>query len=379
EDRLASLTSDGRRSYIYPAEVRGFFQRYRQIVQALLMVIFLVLPWISINGQQALLFNIPQRHFSIFGLTFMAHDTPLFFFVLALLTLGLAFVTSLWGRVWCGWTCPQTVFIESIFRRIERWIEGQHLAQRKLNEQPLNFTKLWKKSLKWFIFALASLVIAHSFLAYFVGTNELFHMVRQPPTENWTSFLIMSFISLLILFDFGWFREQFCIIACPYGRFQSVLMDQHTINICYDEKRGEPRKGLELGSNQSPGDCVNCYRCVQVCPTGVDIRRGVQLECIACTACIDACDEIMTKVKKPKGLIRYTSESALAGVPHKMFRFRNFVYLFLILIVASGLVFATARRNPIQITLLRAKDIPYRVVPLDSGIELSEGATGLVN
>lgn len=372
EDRLASLTADGSRSYLYPAEVKGVFQRYRQLVQGILMLVFLILPWIEINGQQALLFNIPQRHFTIFGLTFLAHDAPLFFFVLAALTLGLAFVTSVWGRVWCGWACPQTVFIESIFRRIERWIEGNHLAQRQLNQAPLHFTKLWKKTLKWSLFVIAALLITHSFLAYFVGTNELFHMVRQSPSENWTSFLIMSFLSALILFDFGWFREQFCIIACPYGRFQSVLMDHNTINILYDHQRGEPRKG-QAAEGQAAGDCVNCFRCVQVCPTGVDIRRGVQLECIACTACIDACDEIMEKVKKPKGLIRYTSEAALSGQHPRLFRPRNWIYLSLILLVVAGLSVATTRRAPLQITLLRAKDIPFR------SVQLEDGTSGLIN
>ena len=366
DDRLASIKTDGSRSYIFPAEVRGFFHRYRQVVQAILMLIFLVLPWIEIDGQQAVLMNIPDRHFSFFGLTFLAHDGPLIFFVLALLTLSLAFVTSVWGRVWCGWACPQTVFIESVFRRIEKWIEGNHLAQRQLNQAPWGILKIGKKSLKWFLFFIASLIITHSFLAYFVGTHELFHMIRQPPKENWTSFLVMVYVTLLILFDFGWFREQFCIIACPYGRFQSVLMDQHTINILYDQKRGEPRKG-QVPEGQKAGDCINCYRCVQVCPTGVDIRRGVQLECIACTACIDACDEIMEKTKKPKGLIRYASEITLSGQKSRLFRPRNWVYLSLIVLTVTALGISTAHRHPIQIILVRAKDVPYRSVPLDNG------------
>lgn len=366
EDSLASLDQQGYRTYLYPAQVRGFFNRYRNIVQAFLMLIFLVLPWVKIGGHQAVLLDLPNRRFAMFGLTFFAHDAPLFFFVLAALALTLTFVTAVWGRIWCGWACPQTVFIESIFRRIERWIEGNHLAQRRLDKAPLNWTKLWKKSLKWSLFIGATLIITHSFLAYFVGIDRLFVMVRQPPSENWASFLVMGVTSLGVLFDFGWFREQFCIIACPYGRFQSVLMDEKTINILYDETRGEPRRN-QVPEGDEQGDCVSCYRCVQVCPTGVDIRRGVQMECIACTACIDACDEIMDKVEKPRGLIRYASEAELASKPHQIVRPRILVYLALIVVMISALAITTSQRNPIQITLLRAKEAPYRLSKFEDG------------
>lgn len=373
EDSLASLTADGSRSYIYPASVRGRFQRYRQSLHLALLGFFLALPWIKIGGHQAVLLNIPDRHFSVFGLTFLAHDAPIFFFIPAIFALCLIFVTAMWGRLWCGWACPQTVFIETIFRRIERWIEGNHLAQRKLNQESLSLTKLWKKSLKWVLFLFVTLIVTHTFIAYFVGSSELLQIIQGPPTENWPAFVAMAILSAIFLFDFGWFREQFCIIACPYGRFQSVMLDQKTINIFYDEKRGEPRKGKNLPTEQQ-GDCINCFRCVQVCPTGVDIRRGTpQLECIACTACIDACDEIMEKVNKPRGLIRYTSQASLEGKPKKIFRLIDFIYIGLILLTISGFVLALSWRNPLQLTLLRAKDIPYRSVTLD------DGTPGLIN
>lgn len=311
-DRLATTDAQGRRIALYPADVRGFFRRKRTQVQAILVIIFLVLPWVRINGQQALLLDIAQRRFEIFGLSLRAHNAPLLFFVFAAGAFGLFFVTAVWGRVWCGWACPQTVFIDGVFRKIERWVEGSALERRKLDAAPLSLQKFLKKFGKWSLYIFATLILTHSFLAYFVGTGPLAEMIRKNPSENWGSFLFMVFSSAVILFDFAWFREQFCTIVCPYGRFQSVLMDRGSMIVAYDVDRGEPRatpqaKALSKAHNSNLGDCVNCYRCVQVCPTGIDIRRGLQMECIACTACIDACDEVMTKVKKPTGLIRYDS------------------------------------------------------------------------
>ena len=288
EDRLASLDKMGGRLFIYPAQVRGFFRKWRTVTQIILIAIFLLLPWIKIGGQQAVLLDLPGRKFALFGVTFWAHDAPMIFFVLAILTMSLALMTALWGRVWCGWACPQTVFIDGVFRRIEELIEGNHIERRKLDDAPMDAKKFFKRSLKWILFTAVTLVITHSFLAYFVGADRLVEMVQHKPAENWTNFLIILVTSGIILFDFAWFREQFCIIACPYGRFQSVLMGPRSKNVVYDYNRGEPRKGKAPKGEEA--DCVNCYRCVQVCPTGVDIRRGTQMECIACTACIDACD-----------------------------------------------------------------------------------------
>ncbi len=369
-DRLSTTDEKGRRVYLYVADVGGFFRRKRTFLQVLLMLFFLVLPWIKINGHQAILLDIVNRHFEFFGLSLRAHNAPLLFLVIATFAFGLLFVTAVWGRIWCGWACPQTVFVDAVFRRIERWIEGTHIDQRKLDNLPWNFTKLRKRGFKWLVFTLASLITTHSFLAYFVGTEKLRIMMMSSPVENWGSFLFMAVSTAFILFNFGWFREQFCTIVCPYGRLQSVLMDEHSMIVAYDVKRGEPRatpqaKAIAKTRGAKLGDCVNCYRCVQVCPAGIDIRRGLQLECIACTACIDACDDIMTKLEKPKGLIRYETQVGLAGGKKKFWRPRVAVYLAAMLVASTALATLITTMKPVDIVLLRAKDNPYLVDQVD--------------
>lgn len=367
KDRLATTDESGRRVYLFPADVRGRFRRWRNYVQFALIVFFLVLPWIRIDGRQALLFDISNRHFEIFGLSLRAHNAPLLLFVFGVAGFGLFFVTAIWGRVWCGWACPQTVFIDGVFRRIERWIEGPALNRRRLADAPWTLDKITKRTAKWALFTLASLTITHSFLAYFVGTERLARMVSSPPIENWGSFLFMLIATAIILFDFAWFREQFCIIACPYGRFQSVLMDSHSMIVAYDAARGEPRATSEAKTQAKAtasglGDCVNCYRCVQVCPTGIDIRRGVQMECIACTACIDACDDVMTKIKKPTGLIRYDSLRGLEKRPVARMRPRTAMYFVLVCLFLGGLAISVMRTPEVDIAVLRAHEAPYKVV-----------------
>lgn len=361
QDALTSLDEHGHRKGIIPAEVKGFWKKNKEVVHFILIFFFLLLPWTKINGIQTVLLDLPNRTFALFGTMFWAHDGPLLFFVFAVLVFSLAAVTAIFGRVWCGWACPQTVFIEGVYRRIEIWIEGNYLERRKLRDAPMSGNKFFKLFLKWLAFFLVSSLIAHSFVAYFTGAEKLVGMMQGSPTENWTYFLVISFITGVLLFDFGWFREQFCVIMCPYGRFQSVLLDRNSLTVMYDEKRGEPRKGLP-SENGKQGDCVSCNRCVQVCPTGIDIRKGIQMECIGCTACIDACDEIMTKVNKPKGLIGYKSISG-RGVAWK--RPRVLAYAFVILIGLSGIFYNFFARAPLMVTLLRAKDTPYQLVEMD--------------
>lgn len=354
-DRLGSLDKWGHRKAMIPAEVFGIWRKRRDISQAILILIFLILPWTQVNGVQTILLDIPLRKFQIFGATFWAYDAPLVFFIFIIAAMGLAFVTAIWGRVWCGWACPQTVFIDGLFRRVEIWIEGTHLKRRQLLAASLSFEKIFKKSFKWFIFFILCSVIAHSLIAYFVGADVLIKMMQKNPSENKTYFILVTSVTALLLFNFGWFKEQFCIIMCPYGRFQSVLMDQNSMAVLYDEKRGEPRKNPTVPKEQQ-GDCVACNKCVQVCPTGIDIRKGIQLECIACTACIDACNEIMTKVKKPLHLIQYSSESGVFG---KIKSFRSFLYLSIIIFASLILIYQLSTRNLFQATVLRGQDIPY--------------------
>lgn len=370
DERLSTTDDKGNRIFLYPAEVKGFFRKYRNIVQAGLILFFLILPWLKWNGVQIFLFDIPHRTFHLFGILFKAHDAPLIFLVLAVGTIGLAFVTAVFGRVWCGWACPQTVFIDGVYRRIETWIQGNYIKRRKLAKDPWSFEKVSKISATWILFFIVSTIIAHSFVAYFVGADRLIEMMHGTPKENWTAFTIVMGMTLVLLFDFGWFREQFCIIACPYGRIQSVLMDKKSMSVMYDYNRGEPRKDLSVPKDKQ-GDCVNCNRCVEVCPTGIDIRRGIQMECIGCTACIDACDEIMTKVKKPLGLIRYSSEFEIEkkiSIPAKerIFRPRVLGYFSVILGLSVLLLYLVGIRDPLMVSVLKAKDTPYSLIKENS-------------
>ncbi|MGZ3653242.1 MAG: cytochrome c oxidase accessory protein CcoG [Bdellovibrionota bacterium] len=366
KSRLATTDASGNRVYLYPAAAKGRYARRKRWVHGALILLFLALPWLRPNGKQLLLLDVAHREFFFFGLHLRAHDAPLILFLFLGFTFTIGFVTAIWGRVWCGWACPQTVFTESVFRKIEQWTEGTHLARRSLDQGPWNGNKIFRKSLKWFLFALASLAVTHSFLAYFVGSRELIGMISSPPAENWASFLVILFTTGVILFDFGWFREQFCVIMCPYGRFQSVMLDSQSLVVGYDANRGEPRRGA-VPAGEAQGDCVDCFRCVTVCPTGIDIRRGLQMECIACTACVDACDDVMTRLKKPKGLIRYTTLAELRGRVRRYVTPRAVVYALLAIASIGALAISLRTKDYLEVTALRAAGSPYEVSPSDHG------------
>lgn len=350
EDRLASTTQTGHRVKLYPADVTGYFRRLRTWVYGFLVLLFLGLPWLRIHGKPVLLMDVVHLQFTVFGFSFQADDVPVLFLGLAIWGFLIAMVTALWGRVWCGWACPQTVFIDVIYRRIERWIEGNAHSQKLLDKAPWTTTKILKKVLKTLLFLIVSWLISHSFLAYFVGSDMVMTMVRSNPLENPVSaaltLLLTLLLTLIIWFDFGVFREQFCIIACPYGRFQSVLMDRDSRGVMYDTVRGEPRS-----KSSKTGACIDCFRCVQVCPTGVDIRRGLQMECIHCTACIDACDTVMTKIGAPKGLLRYGSQVELEG--GKRSRIRPMVYGVILFGLVSAMGLVLHMRQPLRATVVR--------------------------
>jgi cytochrome c oxidase accessory protein FixG len=324
-------------------------------VAAALMLVYVALPWIRINGNPALFLDIENRQFHYFGLTFLGQDVWLAFFVVTGLGFCLFFLTALLGRVWCGWACPQTVFLD-IARRIERWCEGDAHARKRFNLGPWTFQKSVRRALKNVGYALFSLALAHVFLSYFVSIPRLYHMMTQSPGENWGSFLFVFLIAGALWFDLAWFREQFCLILCPYGRLQSALIDNDSLVVGYDSKRGEPRgrKGTE-----GAGDCVDCFRCVQVCPTGIDIRQGLQMECIGCTACIDACETVMTKLKRPTGLIRYDSRNGFDGKRTRWLRPRVFLYSGLAVLGAIALTLATSTLKPAIVNLNRVTGIPY--------------------
>lgn len=379
--RLATTDERGKRVYLYPAAARGRFSARKKKVHGFMILLFLLLPWLRPGGHQLLLLDVARREFHLFGLHLRAHDAPLVVFLLLGFTFGIGFVTAVWGRLWCGWACPQTVFTESVFRRIESWVEGNHLDRRALDRAPLTARKAARKTLKWGAFAFVSLVITHSFLAYFVGSRELLAMISSPPAENWQSFLVILFTTGVILFDFGWFREQFCTIMCPYGRFQSVMLDSQSLVVGYDDKRGEPRRGnVPAGGAAAEvreryragggGDCVDCFRCVNVCPTGIDIRRGLQMECIACTACIDACDDVMTRLRKPTGLIRYTTLAQLKGHPRARLTARAVTYAVLFFALTGALAIALHEKVLLEISVLRAQGAPYESLATPRGPEI---------
>ncbi len=359
-ERLATTDEHGNRVYVYPEDVKGKWQVRRSYFYWFLILLYLVLPWFYINGKPALLVDLANREFTLLGSTLHGVEPVLFFLLVASGLFLIGFVTSLWGRVWCGWACPQTVFIQSIFLKVETFFEGKARERRELDKAPWSVNKALRRAGKWTAFVTISLHIAHTFVGYFVGPRELFEITLVAPAENWGLFLATMIITTIFLLDFGWFREQFCIIACPYGRMQSVMMDENSLIVSYDVKRGEPRRNPGIVERAAEGDCINCYNCVKVCPTGIDIRRGTQLECIACTQCIDACDDIMSKLKKPPGLIRYSSETEVAGEYRKVVTVRSTIYVAISLtFVTLFLYFLDASTN-LKLVFLRSK-VPFTV------------------
>jgi cytochrome c oxidase accessory protein FixG len=360
----SSLRADGSRNYVHPADVKGRFVRARYAGFALLIGIWATLPWIPIKGHPALYLDVEHRRFYLFGSTFNAQDFWLVFFVLTGIGLALIVVTTLLGRVWCGWACPQTVFMEGLFRRIERLVEGPRNTRLKRNAGPMTFDKLWRKAVKHALFVVAALFVSHIFLSFFVSMPSLLQMMQRSPVEHRTAFTWMAVTSALLYGNFAWFREQLCLIICPYGRLQSVMTDRDSLVVGYDAKRGEPRGKAKGGGppSEGVGACVDCNRCVAVCPTGIDIRNGLQLDCIGCTACIDACDEVMDKLGRPRGLIRYDSQARFDGGPRRILRPRVALYAAAALIWGIGASMAVRAHAPFEANLLRIRGAPFHLV-----------------
>ena len=354
-ERMTTIGEGGRRFWLYPAAFDGIWVKRRRILAYILVVIFFITPWTKVGGHQTILFDVVERKLSFFGFVFWPQDTLLFWCFLVTSVVTIFLITAIWGRLWCGWTCPQTVFLEHVFRRIEIWIEGDANQRRRLDQAPMSFEKFRKKALKYSIFLIISSHFANTVLCYFAGTDHVLYMTFHSPTENWGWFTFMAFFNFMFFANFAWFREQFCLIACPYGRFQSALLDEHSVIVGYDVKRGEPRgsKRKKAETPNAVGDCIDCRRCVAVCPTGIDIRQGLQMECINCTACIDACDEIMDKVDRPRGLIRYTSEAELENKKRKVVRGRTIGYSLIIMLVLSLGTFFLITKRDIRIQMLR--------------------------
>ncbi|MFT3765723.1 MAG: cytochrome c oxidase accessory protein CcoG [Minicystis sp.] len=357
-ENRSSLRTDGKRNFVHPADVRGRFNTGRKIGFWALIAVWLALPWIKINGQPTLFLDIEHRKFFLFGATFNAQDIWLMFFLLTGVAFGLVYLTALLGRVWCGYACPQTVFLEGIYRPIERLVEGSREQRIRRNAGGFTFDKAWRKVAKHGLYVLASVFVAHIFLSYFVSVPKVFEMVRHNPADHPEAFGWAMGTTAFFYGNFAWFREQLCLIVCPYGRLQSVLIDDDSLVIGYDQKRGEPRGKAK---QQGVGDCVDCNRCVVVCPTGIDIRNGLQLDCIACSACVDACDEVMDKLHRPRGLVRYDSLNGLRGASKRVLRPRVYVYTALMIAGLCASTLAFRQHKPFEANILRLPGLPYVV------------------
>ncbi len=351
-----SLGKDGRRRRPYPADVSGRWVRARRVVYYALIAIWAALPWIPVGGHPAVFLDVERRSFFLFGATFNAQDIWLLFFAVSGFAFGLLYVTALLGRVWCGWACPQTVFIEGIFRPIERLVNGPRNTALDRKKKPFAFDAAWRLVVTHGLYIVAAVFAAHVFLAYFVSLPALWTMIRTSPSSHPEAFAWMLGSTALFYVSFGIFREQFCVVMCPYGRLQSVLTDDDALVIGYDERRGEPRGKAKT---EGRGDCVDCNRCVVVCPTGIDIRDGLQLDCIACTACIDACDDVMDRLDQPRGLIRYDSLRGLRGEKRRIVRPTIVAYTVLLVVGAAVAFFAVRRREPFEANVLRLPGAPY--------------------
>lgn len=359
-ESVTTIRADGSRPFLYPADTHGRFTVARRISAALLIAFYLSLPWIPIGGHPAVFLDVAATRFHLFGLTFAAQDMWLLFFLITGAGFSLFFVTALLGRVWCGWACPQTVFLDHVYRPIERWVDGDAVSRRRLAAARWSIGKMLRRLLKHTLYVLVSATIAHLFLAYFVSLPAVWGMMRASPLEHWSAFAFIAIFTGILYFNFAWFREQLCIVICPYGRIQSALIDDHSLVIGYDAARGEPRGKSATGVGKT-GDCVDCLRCVHVCPTGIDIRQGLQMECIGCTACIDACDDVMTRLRRPTGLIRYASQSSFAGGRTRWARPRTALYGVLLLVGASVATWALSTIRPANVGVTRITGAPYIV------------------
>ncbi|MFZ9661460.1 MAG: cytochrome c oxidase accessory protein CcoG [Chitinophagaceae bacterium] len=311
-DSVATIDQKGKRKYIQPKKPSGALYDKRSIASIIYLLIFFSLPFIKIEGEPFFMINILQRKFVLFGQIFGPQD--FFIFALGMLTFMVFIIlfTVVFGRVFCGWACPQTIFMEMVFRKIEYFIDGDSHKQKQLREMPWNAEKIGKRTLKVIIFYALSFLIANFFMAYLIGMDEVKRYIHEGIPNHFGTFATLIGFSAVFFFVYYWFREQVCIVVCPYGRLQGVLLDKNSIVVAYDYVRGEPRGKVSKDTIEIKGDCVDCAACVRVCPTGIDIRNGTQLECVNCTACIDACDSIMKSVEKPTGLIRYASENNIA-------------------------------------------------------------------
>jgi len=372
EEVLTTLKKDGHRRWMHPTVSPGGWLNLRRVVGYGLIAVFLGLPIVPIGGKPAVLLDLLHREFTFFGLTLYATDTLLLMVFMLTALVSIILITAVLGRAWCGWGCPQTVYMELVYRPIEQLLEGPAARRIKRDAADTSFEGFMRKLGKWAIFLVISLVLAHTFVAYFVGWESLLHWMTVAPEEHWGYFVLMAAVTGMIMVDFVWFREQMCTLACPYARIQSVLLDRDSLIVSYDPGRGEPRGRHTRNKGKAPvaeaklalGDCVDCALCVKTCPTGIDIRDGLQMECINCTQCIDACDAVMTKVGKPKGLIRYSSLNVIEKQTPHVVRPRVIIYALLLVAGISVFTWLIAGRETIDAEIVRPNNgAPFMKLP----------------
>ncbi len=356
---LSTLNSDGGRRWLRPKLSTGRFWHRRRLFAYFLIGLYATLPFIKINGKQALQLDLWNGRFSFLGLTLLPTDMELLALGGLMVFLSIFFATAIFGRIWCGWGCPQTVYMEYVFRPIERFFTGT----TGKGGNPKKNVAGWRVGVMYLIYLVICWHLANTFLAYFIGADKLHEWIwTAPPWKHPGPFLLVAFVTGLMMFDFCYWREQLCIIGCPYGRFQSVMLDQSSMIVGYDYQRGEQRGKGRNREEKGLGDCVDCKMCVEVCPTGIDIRDGLQLECINCTQCIDACDAVMKRIGKPIGLIRYSAESTLQGKPFRFIRPRLVIYCSILVLLAATFLTLLVNRKPFDVTLLRGLGRPYVVL-----------------
>lgn len=359
-DSVATIDQQGKRIWVFPQKPRGRYYLGRTYLSIIYLAVFFALPFIKVNGHPFFLINILERKFILFGQIFWPQDFFIFGLGMIIFIVFVALFTVVFGRIFCGWACPQTIFMELVFRKVEYWFEGDAPKQKLLAKAPWHTEKILRKSGKWLSFWLISFLIANTFLVYIIGIDEMKRIISEPVSQHWGGLGAIALFTTIFFLVYAWFREQVCTVVCPYGRMQGVLLDKNSINVTYDYKRGEKRGKFNKKEQRSIGDCIDCAQCVKVCPTGIDIRNGTQLECINCTACIDACNYMMRAVGFQEGLIRYASENNIANSSPFRFTKRMRAYSAVMVVLLAVLVYLLASRTDVGISLLRTPGQLYQ-------------------